>query len=358
MIRMVAVGDISLGDHYFNMGHGTATRIARDGMAAIFHEVRDELLSGDIAFANLETPLLKEGQAAAFCGSVAMAPGLKAAGFNILNIANNHILQHGAAGFHYTVEALKASSISPLGVRGGDEYRCEPVTRRINGRTVVVLGYSQVREVFSPSQSLYAQFEHGAVLSDLRKVSEWADVVIVSLHFGTEGIGLPSVDARSTARWLIEHGADVVLGHHPHVFQPVERYRDGVILYSLGDFVFDLFWRKSYLDSAIARLDFTESAAPAVTLTPVTFGKSSTLRKLSAVERDLFLETLRRRGEQIANVCDEEYAPGVAEMLSRHDRYDALLKSFYFLSALPAGSTRKKLRFLSRKLRSRLTGTP
>lgn len=354
-IKIMAVGDISPGDHYFSMGHGVRSSFERNGHKFIFEKVKGLLQQADIAFCNLEgvisdVELKPESfESFAFRGSPEMAEGLKEAGFNIVNIANNHIMQHGVNAFNETISALKKVGIKPLGINIEDNtFSSSPIIIDSNGIKAGFLGYSLVKEAYSPDYVPYSVGQADAIRKDIRELSQVVDFVLVSCHFGTEAMKNPSKAEVRFAHGLIEAGANVFIGHHPHVFQPIERYGKGIILYSLGNFIFDLFWDERFAHSGIVEIRLSTKKKPEVKIYPVSINKLCQPELIAGsmvnaeVEFDL--------GSMGAN-----YEPFYYDAKARRiNRYLNMKKLLYFINHLPLGKTRLKVSFLLRKVVSLL----
>lgn len=252
-LTLMAVGDIMTGCGYFHSLVGDSIpHVLRDSDRSLFDEdVLDTLRGADLTFGNLECVLTEEfdvesdGIPRRLMGPAESAPLLAQAGFDVLNIANNHILDHGPEYVVETVGYLNEHGIdhigNPLEDRGA-------VTYSIKGHEVAFDGY------YLPD--LDDETKKGRIRTAVEEVDDRDRLDIVSLHWGiggTEHMTQPSPKQVSFARSLIDCGADVILGHHSHTFQPVERYGDGIIAYSLGNFVFDM-WREKNRRSGILKL--------------------------------------------------------------------------------------------------------
>ena len=175
MVTIAAVGDICLGDHYFNVGHGMGSLLESTRLDSICGDVVDVFSGSDIVFGNLESPLRQSKERstdigdAVFVGRASVARELALVGFNALNVANNHILQHGEAVFHETITSLVESGISPVGLVDQTNYYCKPVRFTANGKVVVLLGYSDVNEVYGKRPTPYAQFDAAKVVADIHR---------------------------------------------------------------------------------------------------------------------------------------------------------------------------------------------
>jgi poly-gamma-glutamate synthesis protein (capsule biosynthesis protein) len=253
-VTLMAVGDIMLGDHPICIGHGVGSKIKKEGAKYIFQHVRGLLNEADIAFGNLEAVLSKKNlnekdvNSASLRAMPESADGLTYAGFNVLSLANNHIMEHGKEALLDTMNILRKNGIKYVGP--------EDVVLSIRGTKVVFLAYCLLDE---PGTCCKA--ESSEIIENVKRVKSKADIVIVSLHWGDEFIHKPSRYQVKLAHEIIDSGANIILGHHPHVLQGVEMYNGGLIAYSLGNFVFDM-WQEKMRESVILKClisDSTES---------------------------------------------------------------------------------------------------
>jgi poly-gamma-glutamate capsule biosynthesis protein CapA/YwtB (metallophosphatase superfamily) len=193
--------------------------------------------SSDLCFCNLESPLSETGQRRfkrhVITSYPANARHLVRSGFNVVNIANNHILDLGMVGARNTIRTLSENGIHVLGLETGK--KSTPVVIEKGGIKVGLLAYADYgfRELLMP-------LRERAALQDVALLKKTVDIVVVSLHWGFEYVDFPSPSQQALARRLIDSGASCVIGHHPHVFQGMELYGDGIIAYSLGNSLFDL----------------------------------------------------------------------------------------------------------------------
>ncbi len=207
-------------------------------------------LRADITFGNLECPVSNRGTRMSrlftFRADPACLPALKRAGFNALSVANNHAMDYGRPALADTLSGLEAQQIVPVGA--GRTY-AEAVHGRIirKGRLRIgFLGFSafpSVAGIYSPSEPSVAVMSDERLTQCVRDLKRRCDLVVVSCHWGLEGVTHHSRMQERLAHRAIDAGASLVLGHHPHVPQEIERYHGGVIVYSLGNFVFDEFSR-------------------------------------------------------------------------------------------------------------------
>lgn len=221
-----------------------------------FIHVTDILSDADITFANLETPLIGTatsgkttiGGTTVFRGDIAFADAIKKAGIDIVSLANNHMKDQGETGIVSTLQALDTSGVYHVGAgKNIDEAR----RLRIIEKQGVRVGYLAYNDADVVPHTYHAtDIQSGTNIMDISRASEdiakarsQVDVLIVSMHSGTEYVtDHPNTKQTTFARSAIDAGADMVIGHHPHVLQPIEVYKGKYILYSLGNFVFDQPW--------------------------------------------------------------------------------------------------------------------
>jgi len=211
----------------------------------IFSET-GRLAGTDILFANLEGPLSDKGKMLGGVYSFRMEPAaleaIKNAGFDVLAIANNHIGDWGEEAFLDTLFRLESAGIVAVG--GGRNY-AEAAAVKIVKRQGQKIGFLAFSDV-GPEWLAASADKAGILLASdpnfgslIKRAADQVNVLIVSLHFGDEYQTAPSERQKTLARLAIDNGAKIVIGHHSHIIQPVERYGGAVIAYSLGNFIFD-----------------------------------------------------------------------------------------------------------------------
>src|SRR3989338_4412147 len=211
-----------------------------------FLEVADVLKNADIAFGNLEGPIstrgAKTGSAYSFRADPRVIEGLEYAGFDVLSIANNHIWDYGADAVIDTISGLKKVGMSVVG--GGQNYTetHQPSVKEVGNTRIAFLGYTDLISSALDSKTAkpaVAFLDLKQAIADIQEARNSADVVVVSLHWGNEYETNPNDEQEGIGHDLINAGANLIIGHHPHVVQSVEEYSGGYIAYSLGNFVFD-----------------------------------------------------------------------------------------------------------------------
>jgi poly-gamma-glutamate capsule biosynthesis protein CapA/YwtB (metallophosphatase superfamily) len=211
-----------------------------------FERVRPLLADADLTIANMEGTFTERGAAAekfyTFRTPPRHAKGLAEAGIDLVSLGNNHTMDFGADGLADTIAALDAAGVKHAGAGANEQAARAPVMLDVKGVKVALLSYNAVLEAtFARGGSPgVAYADPAAVRADVASARAQADIVIVALHGGTEYTDTPTAEQRNLAHTAIDAGAALVLGAHPHVLQGWERYKNGFIAYSLGNFVFDL----------------------------------------------------------------------------------------------------------------------
>jgi poly-gamma-glutamate capsule biosynthesis protein CapA/YwtB (metallophosphatase superfamily) len=263
-----AVGDIMLA------GSVTST-LKKRGYDYPFAATAAELRNGDISIGNLESPIAGGGteftdKKYRFRSAPQSAPALKNAGFSVVTLANNHMMDFGASAMEETRQHLGRAGV---GFAGAGKTLAE--ARRasiinVRGIRVAFLAYSLTLpdDFFSTAKRPgTAPGFYRFYRDDITAARKEADYVVVSFHWGAESASLPKPYQITVAHRAIDAGADVVIGHHPHVLQGIERYKNGIVFYSLGNFAFGSSSR--YSDrSVIARITL-ENGVKGVELVPL-----------------------------------------------------------------------------------------
>ncbi len=205
--------------------------------------------ASNLAITNLESPILDSDNIKLtekipktgphISSEPNVVPMLKEIGFNLVTLANNHIMDFGVIGLGNTIKALKNYSIDYIGAGLSREERRKAYFFEHSGNRVAILNFCE--NEWSTSNNEQAGANPLDMLANYQDISfqkEISDIVIVILHGGNEFYNLPSPKFRDTCRLFIQYGADYVFCHHTHTFSGYEHYRDGQIFYGLGNFYF------------------------------------------------------------------------------------------------------------------------
>ena len=241
-VVMDFVGDVMLGRSIQKLGR-------RSGYDALFENVSGYWKRADLTFANLESAVLRDSETYdAQDKGIHLSTdyeGLGAlieAGVNAFSLANNHSFDYGEQALTELETYLREQQIYYAGIGTDLNDAVQARLIEVDGRTIAFLSIAQV--FFPPSTVTEDQAGVLSVLAAssaelVRKASAEADITIVYVHWGEENISSVKDEQTALGHRLIEAGADIVIGAHPHVLQEIERYGDGIIFYSLGNFVFD-----------------------------------------------------------------------------------------------------------------------
>jgi poly-gamma-glutamate capsule biosynthesis protein CapA/YwtB (metallophosphatase superfamily) len=248
------------GDGYWIVAGGRRVRLALAGDVHGERQIGDEVRRGgnplaevapvltaaDVAAVNLETPVAEAGGAAQTKEFVFLAPpelltALHDGGVDVLNLANNHALDHGAGTMLETVRQARDHGLLTVGAGADAAAAFRPAYVDVRGVRVGFVGLSRVVPpgwaATATRPGVASAYDTRAALAAVREAAAAADVVVVLVHWGIELDRCPGGDLVRLAEALHAAGADVVAGHHPHVLQGVDARTDGVTAYSLGNFV-------------------------------------------------------------------------------------------------------------------------
>ena len=233
---LIVCGDIMIGGR-------TSPLIATYGTDYPFLATLPLLQSAPIVLGNLEGPFArmarKEQRNYSYRVHPALAGALAQAGFNVLTLANNHLLDCGRAGVLETLEALEQAHIAPLGAGIDAQAAHQPVIRIAQGLRIGFLGYYwNSRCAARGSLPGAAMDTEEALARDIGSLRDQVDRVVVTFHWGVPYERDPLPEDYAKAHFAVDNGADVIIGHHPHVVQPFELYRGAPIFYSVGNFTF------------------------------------------------------------------------------------------------------------------------
>ena len=214
-----------------------------------FSLIADDIARADYAVANLEVPLAGKPYAGypVFSGPDEFAQHLADTGFDLLLTANNHCLDRGSRGAKRTVHVLREMGIPSIGTYCSAAQRDSvmPFIANVKGKRIAMLNYTYGTNGMPVRDGVVVDFiDRDAIRADIASArSKGAQVICVCMHWGTEYRRLPDHEQSSLTSFLIDEGADLIVGSHPHVVQPFEmRYsrkhrKEVAVIYSLGNFI-------------------------------------------------------------------------------------------------------------------------
>lgn len=273
-----------------------------------FKNLKKVFQSQDIIFGNLETVLSNRGSPLPKRVSLRTESEniryLKDAEFSIVNIANNHIMDYGEIGLLDTINILEKNNIKFIGAGRNIKEAIEPVILKKNSSRIGFIGFTSAGLVAEEKHSGCVPLNKELVLNCISKLKKKVDILIVSLHWGIEYIFYPSPEQQQLARILIDNGADLIIGHHPHVIQGVEEYKNGLIFYSLGNCNFGVEQDKNYKGTnigLIVSIEFLKMRRKNYELIPIKIDSNYALYLLKGSEKLDVLEFIKKISTPLQN---------------------------------------------------------
>jgi poly-gamma-glutamate synthesis protein (capsule biosynthesis protein) len=257
-----AVGDVML-------CRGVGSRMSDRGPDYPFLALGDLIASADVALCNLESHFGEGGAPIAdkgiwFRAPPEAGPALLKAGFDLVGLANNHSLDYGRESFVRGLEILSSLGLRFVGAGRDVTEARRPLVIEARGVRIAFVGFSQFAEMYWSAEQRFTfaagprtpgvaslrvpsgplspesvRLANPELLEDLAAARRLGDVVVALVHWGTEYRDAPDAFQVAAAQALLEGGAQVVLGHHPHVAQGLQPAAGGLVAYSLGNFIFD-----------------------------------------------------------------------------------------------------------------------
>lgn len=286
-ISMLFLGDVML-------SRGVSYQISKNNdLYYPFRSIQTLLRQNDFVFANFESPIIPGRQIhtgeMAFRVDENLAPILKELNFSIFSLANNHLLDFGQKGLLNTLKILAENQIQYIGA--GENYQ-EAHQYKIlekNNIKVAFLAYNDSDVILATNEATEnrpgtAFMDLDALQKDLTEAKKLADFTIVSMHSGTEYKENPNSRQIEFAHTAIDNGANLVIGHHPHVVQPIEKYKNGYIFYSLGNFIFDQAWSQETTEGIATQIIFSKNEIRNIKILPLIIENYSQPKIISRVD--------------------------------------------------------------------------
>lgn len=259
--------------------------MAAQGVDYPVAQVAAFLQDADLTLCNLESPLSTKGtplpgKGIWFRADPQNVEALTMCGIDLVALANNHALDYDSPALLETVDVLDEAGISHVGAGANEDAAREPVIKEINGIRIGFLSYSEMAEMYfsvtyprklKATDDLpgIASFNVDDIIDDIGELKDDTDIIILLLHWGTEYQDMPQQYQIEAAHKLIDNGADIIIGHHPHCIQGVETYHGGLIAYSLGNFIFDQEWSAKTKQGAVLSLELSPLSWAKASIYPV-----------------------------------------------------------------------------------------
>lgn len=282
-------------------------RLREDAQGAVMG-IRDAL-AADYVIGNLETPLAANAALDPIRGVLNSAPELATVlpelGFDAFTLANNHTMDCGADGLGETLSFLQQNNIAHFGADTNEQSARKPLIVKRNNITIGLLGYSQPElDAAEAERAGVAPLRKDVILEDVAKLRSQVEVVVLTLHEGYEFQNYPRLDFLNLCHELAQSGVHLICGHHPHVMQGMETVGNCVILYSLGNFWFDMPYQhrvQQSRNSAIAHVTFDQNGATSLKVTPTIMDDGSRLRVAQGETRENILQHLKEISHVLQN---------------------------------------------------------
>lgn len=291
-ITLTFAGDIML--------DGGVGKIAKEhGTPYLFSGVKEQFTTDDLTVGNLECAVSTRGKAETktytFRAAPTLLPGLRESGIEVVTLGNNHAMDFGRQALLDTLEHLREAEITVVGAGANADEAYRPALLAVGEEQVALFGVSRVL----PSTHWYAgddrpglasAYDPARLLAEIRAVRPSADLVVVYFHWGIERAVEPEQYQRLLAQQCIDAGADLIIGSHPHVPQGFEYYRGRLIVYSLGNFVFN----KRTKSTMIVQTVFLDGKLRSATAIPCEYSGYQPRVATAATARQPVLAFLRK----------------------------------------------------------------
>lgn len=262
----------------------------------VVKDIRNTLKKADHVLFNLEAPLCKQGTPREKCGAnfkidPVAADGLKEMNFSVAALANNHIMDYGEEGLERTLETLDRVGILRHGAGMSQEEARKPLLLDTKCGKISFLNFAEGEFAkIGQDGGGAARIESLCNKEDIVEAKKNSDFLVVSVHAGKEFQHFPSPWIQGLYRGFIDHGVDLVIGHHPHIPQGLERYKDRLIAYSLGDFMFEYGQDPGTCITFALEVGFSKEGIASVQIHPIKKRHDLKLSPLSGKDKHTFID--------------------------------------------------------------------
>jgi poly-gamma-glutamate capsule biosynthesis protein CapA/YwtB (metallophosphatase superfamily) len=302
LTTLTVVGDIMLGREVATQSGGAAARLA---------PMTPHLRAADLTIGNLESTLSDAGSprqgSDSFHAPAAVLRTLARAGVDALSLANNHTGDYGDRALLETVAAFEGHRVESFGAGRDLRAASRPAVINRNGVRFGFLGFNAIGETpratartpgalsvrMPPRTGPLDRADLGHLLRGVRDLADRVDVVVVLPHWGTQYTHAPEPVQSLVGRRLVEAGADLVVGGHPHWVQGLERYDGAVVAHSLGNFVFDMDFMEQTMEGVTLTARFRGDSLLGVELTPYRLDATFTPRRVTGARAEEILRDVR-----------------------------------------------------------------
>lgn len=305
VVEFIAVGDIML-------SRGVAGKMRKYSYDYPFAKTFEYLKTGDIVFGNLECPIVTgrpvQAKEMRFRADPQVVDALKKAGFTVFSLANNHMPDFGAKGITSTISLLDKAGIHHSGAGENLEQAEKPALFESKGIKFALLAYNDSDVV--PDSYEASKNHHGTNIMNIDRmkksvaeIKKSVDFVIVSMHSGIEYKATPNQRQINFARAAIDAGADLVIGHHPHWVQTIEKYNGKYIIYSLGNFIFDQMWSQETREGLAVKIFISKSGIHKIDFMPVLINDYCQPQFINNEIAEKILDRLQIKLDQRTAIC-------------------------------------------------------
>ncbi|MGE7758747.1 CapA family protein [Peribacillus sp. NPDC097895] len=292
-LTMTMVGDVM-------MGRNVEEVTEKHGYDYLFRYMKPYFAASDYVSGNYEHPALKNGvsnykeadTAIRLNSNKSGVKAVKDAGFSVMTLANNHMMDFEEQGLLDTIDEFKNADMDYVGVGSNTaDAKASIDYADVNGLRVATLGFTDVYKkdaVPTNDQAGLLNSNPDLLFEMIGKARDSeqgnADLVVVNMHWGQEYSSSATSRQTDLAKAVIDAGADIIIGHHPHVLQSFDVYKDGIIFYSLGNFIFDQGWTRTK-DSAMVQYHLAEDGKAAIDVVPLQIEEATPRPATSSIDQ-------------------------------------------------------------------------